>query len=432
MFRKFLIPLLTIFYLFGCGQSVDQHLDEQQDIYTDSVSGNEEALVVEENNDEAETETEKTENNQLANEEDVDENSQSNTNLSDLKVHYIDAGQADATLFQYTEQDEHFTILYDTGDWNKNDVVNYLDSQNITYIDLVIVSHPHADHIGQLADIVQAYEVGEVWLSGNTSSSKTFQKSVEAIMASDADYYEPRVGESFEIGPMEIEVLHPEKLSGDLNQDSISLRFVYGDMKFIFTGDAYKEQELQMIHNGMEVEANFIQLGHHGSNTSSDQTFLQAVNPDVAIYSAGANNSYGHPHREVVSLIQDLGIKLYGTDVHGTIIVTTDGSDYDILTKEDGTISPKSTGTSNNHHNPQQADQKKDEQQDSKPDNHCININQASYEEIQKIIHIGPARAQDLIDQRPFDSVDDLTSIKGIGNARIADIKEEGLACVGG
>src|SRR5699024_8990019 len=124
--------------------------------------------------------------------------------------------------------------------------------------------------------------------------------------------------------------------------------FTYGDVSFVFTGDAYKNEELSMLSRDINVKADILQLGHHGSNTSSDPSFIKAVNPSVAIYSASSNNSYGHPSPEVVSFIQEAGITLYGTDVHGTILVTTDGKDFTIATKEDGTITPKSTGAANN------------------------------------------------------------------------------------
>src|SRR5699024_2132785 len=173
-----------------------------------------------------------------------------------------------------------------------------------------------------------------------------------------------------------------------------------------------------------------LQLGHHGSNTSSDTKFIQAVDPGVAIYSASANNSYGHPHPEVISLIQDTGITLYGTNVHGTILVTTDGKEYDVATKEDGTITPESTEAPDNNAHQETEDEAGPDNET--PTDQCVDINQASPEELQEIIHIGPARAQDVIDQRPYDSVDNLTKINGIGPARIADIENEGFACTGG
>src|SRR5699024_4556621 len=407
----------------ACGQGVDQttetegyqenageteavsHSSDSSDEADDKATDSDESK---QKDGDAETETST----------DKQPDNKTSTSLSDLEVHYIDAGQADATLFQYKDENNSYTILYDTGDWNKNDVINYLDAQNVSSIDLVVVSHPHADHIGQLAKVMNTYDVGEVWSSGGESSSHTFQQAMEAVLASDADYDEPRAGDEMEIGAMDIEVLHPSNLTGDLNKDSISLRFTYGEISFVFTGDAYKEDELAMMNRAETVEATILQLGHHGSNTSSDPAFIQAVDLEVAIYSAGADNAYGHPHPEVVSLIQDAGITLYGTDVHGTILVTTDGKEYDVATKEDGTITPESTGAPDNNARQETETEDEAEPDNETPTDQCVDLNQASLEELQEIIHIGPARAQDVIDQRPYDSVDDLTKVNGIGPAR--------------
>ncbi|RKQ35910.1 MBL fold metallo-hydrolase [Oceanobacillus halophilus] len=406
--------MLMAVLLVACGQDIDQEgqqdkpIETNDEIKTESESGAEDSL------DESSVE-----------DTDFDEPNTAQSSvksLSDLKVHYIDAGQADAALLQYADDEEEYSILFDTGDWRGNEVVNYLTAQDISSLDLVVVSHPDADHIGQLAEVVTKFDPGEVWLSGNESSSETFQQAIEAVLSSDADYDEPRMGDVFEIGPMEIDVLYPESISGKANEESVSLKFTYGDISFVFTGDAETSGELEMIRSGIKLEADFLQLGHHGSDTSSDPAFIEAVNPTIAIYSAGADNSYGHPSPEVVSLMKEAGIKLYGTDVHGTIVVTTDGKEYSIATKENGTISPKSTGSSN-------TDTGSSNPEKSTVTGECININEASKEEVQGIIHIGPARAQELIERRPFESVDDLTRINGIGPARITDIKEEGLAC---
>ncbi len=270
------------------------------------------------------------------------------------------------------------------------------------------------------------YEVGEVWLSGNESTSQTFQRALEAVLASDASYHEPRTGETFDIGPMQIDILHPGSISGKANEESIAAKFTYGDVSFVFTGDAEKSGEKQMMASGINVEADILQLGHHGSNTSSDPTFIDTVNPSIAIYSAGADNTYGHPHAEVISYLQDSGITVYGTDVHGTIVVETDGSEFSILTNKDGTISPESTGSSNNDSSSTQSNDG-----ESSIDG-CVNINEATVEELQEITHIGPARAEALVELRPFQSLDELTNINGIGPARIKDIKAEGIACIGG
>ncbi|WP_313799798.1 MBL fold metallo-hydrolase [Cytobacillus sp.] len=346
-----------------------------------------------------------------------------------LKVHYINVEQADSTLLQFTESGKNHTILIDAGDFNTDNVIQYLHSQHITNIDIAIGTHPDADHIGQLDKVITQFNVGEVWLSGNPSSSQTFQRVLEAIHESGAGYEEPRMGDHYEIGPLKIDVLYPKVLTGKTNEESISLKITYGDVRFVFTGDAAAENELEMIESGLNVEADILQLGHHGSSTSTSEEFLQAVKPKVAIYSAGNDNSYGHPHLEVVSLIQKSGMDLYGTNIHGTIIVTTDGNSYSINTEHNGKIKPTA------QKDPETAkgtDELLTEISKDKPKNSCIDINHGSLEQVEKIIHIGPERAMDLIELRPYDSVDDLSRIKGIGPVRIKDIQSEGLACVGG
>ena len=346
-----------------------------------------------------------------------------NTHLSELKVHYINVGQADSTVMQFSNDGEDFTILIDAGNWNRTDVVNYLTKQNISDINIAIGTHPDSDHIGQLDKIIAAFDVGEVWLSGNTSNSQTFQRLIHAIDQHEVDYYEPRMGDEFEIGPLEIEILYPETISENDNDESISLKFTYGDVRFIFTGDASTGDELNMVRSGLNLDADILQLGHHGSSTSTHPDFLSAVNPEVAIYSAGVGNSYGHPHEEVVKRIVDSGIDLYGTNVHGTIIVTTDGNTYNVVTEQDGTISPP---TKNN----QETESNSSNEQE--PNSSCIDVNTATAEELQEIIHIGPARAEELIQLRPFHSIDELSRINGIGPARLKDIQSQNLACIGG
>lgn len=407
----------------ACGQSVDQKTsgdftsevdieETQTDITKEENSASDNPIF--------EEKKEKT---------DKDESSNQTAILPELKVHYIDVGQADATLFQYGDHN----ILFDAGDWRGNEVVNYLQSQGVSKLDLVIGSHPDADHIGQLGDVINSFEVTEVWLSGNESTSNTFQLALEAIYNHGTNYIEPRSGEEYDIGPMNLKVLYPLSITGKSNEESISVLFTYGEVTFLFTGDADRNAEKRMMNSGIELDANILQLGHHGSSTSSDPSFINAVSPEVAIYSAGADNSYGHPHQEVVLLISNADIELYGTDVHGTIIVTTDGFNYSIKTKNNGTVTPKSTSISNSNggtNSKSNSNSSDSTNTDSKVNSSCVNINTASVEEVQSIIHVGPERAQDLINLRPFTSVKDLTRIKGIGDARMRDIEAQGIACV--
>jgi len=243
-------------------------------------------------------------------------------------------GQADATLLLGPD----FTVLIDAGDYRRNDVVPHLKSIGVKELDLLIGTHPHADHIGQFPQVLETFPVKEVWLSGDTHTTRTFERTIDAILASGAAYHEPRAGEIFQFGSLHIEVLNPSRLTGNFHEGSVSIRAAFGNVAFIFTGDAETNTERTMIARGNNLRAQILQLGHHGSRTSSSQNFLEAVQPGVAIYSAGEGNSYGHPHDEVVDRILSMGIQLYGTDVHGTIVVESDGTTYSVSTDKAGDI----------------------------------------------------------------------------------------------
>lgn len=247
----------------------------------------------------------------------------------ELIVHYIDVGQGDATLLQGPD----FTVLIDTGRHDQNEVVPYLQQVKIEAIDLLIGTHPHADHIGQIPQVLQAFPVYEVWMSGDDHTSKTFERAIDAILRSDANYVEPRRGETYEIGSLTIEVLHPEDIDGNLNEGSIAARFIYGNIVFLFTGDAERRSELEMLKEVKNLKAHIFHLGHHGSSTSNTPEFLDAIQPETVIYSAGIDNDYGHPHDEVIEELQNRKIPIYGTDQHGTILVITDGLNYRIETE---------------------------------------------------------------------------------------------------
>lgn len=398
-----ILLLLFTMFLLGCvtDESPSSTVDSEQ------VGAGEQEQIDDRNNNES-TET----NNQGDKSKQEQKPSES---LNDLTVHYIDANQGDATLFQY----DNYMILYDAGDWKDTNVLDYLQTMQIENIDLIIISHPHADHIGQLDKIMNSIAVGEVWMTENSANTKVFQRAVNAILESDADFYNPGVGEVFDIGAMELTVLHPETLTGGLNEDSLSVHFSYGDLSFLFTGDAYKNEELMMLDRDLPIEADFLQLGHHGSNTSSHPSFIDAVNPSYAIYSAGVNNQYGHPHAEVINYFSGTNIELLGTDTHGTIKVNTDGKNFEIETEKDGEITHQQNDQQNGDNN-------------KSVTNHedCININESSINELKAIIHIGDSRAEELMSYRPYNNIDELTKVHGIGDARLADIKEQGLACI--
>lgn len=247
-----------------------------------------------------------------------------------MEAHFIDVGQGDATLLMGPD----FTVLIDTGRHDREDVVPYLKEAGVEKLDLLVGTHPHADHIGQMDEVLRQFPVKEVWMSGAEHTSRTFERAIEAIAASEASYYEPRAGEQFQIGSLLLEVLHPETLPQDLNNGSIVIRAIYGDVIFLFMGDAEKPAEEEILLRDHNIQAHILHVGHHASSTSSHKAFVEAVDPEVAIYSAGQDNEYGHPHREVLALFEELNIPVYGTDRHGTIIVQTDGTSYGVETEK--------------------------------------------------------------------------------------------------
>jgi competence ComEA-like helix-hairpin-helix protein len=336
-----------------------------------------------------------------------------------LNAYYLDVGQGDSILLAGPD----FTILIDTGRQDHNEVVPDLKLIGIQSIDLLIGTHPHADHIGQFPEVLGAFPVREVWMSGDTNTTKTFEDAIDAVTASGAGYHEPRAGEIYQIGSARIEVLNPEHLTGEPNEGSVSIRLIFGQMAFMFTGDAEAPTERAIIASGRDLQAQILKAGHHGSNTSSSLAFLLAVKPEVAIWSAGKDNTYGHPSPETLARFKQLGIATYGTAVDGTIVVSTDGMNYQIRSYPAGATLPARPPLSDAVVLTPVADSPG-----------CaagqVNINTATAEELQKTVHIGAARARQIIQLRPFASVDDMVRIGGISQATVTKIKQQGLACV--
>ncbi len=349
------------------------------------------------------------------------------TNLETLKVHFIDVGQADAALLEFSDENGNYNILIDSGDWNSNGAITYLKQLGTRDIDLLVGTHPHSDHIGQMDNIINEFNVDEVWMSGDIATSQVFERVIDAIETNDVGYNEPRAGEEYEIGPLHIEVVSPHSLNGHLNNGSIVMRLTYGSVTFLFAGDAEKEAEQGMLTRGETLKSDILKVGHHGSDTSSTQGFINEVSPKVAVISVGKSNQYGHPSPSVIDRFQKMKIELYSTKDHGTVIIETNGNDYTITTKEDGNVTLASSGGSQTNNQGKTNKKKKRASNDA-----CIDINSASLEEVQKIIHIGPSRAQSLINLRPYNSVQDLEKISGIGPSRMNDIQNQDLACVGG
>lgn len=346
-----------------------------------------------------------------------------------LTVHFLDVGQGDATLLV----GEGAAILIDTGRHDRSDLVPALSSLGVTHLDLVIITHAHADHIGQLHRVLDQIPVDEVWMSGTPHTTRTFERAVDALEGSDAAYAEPRSGDYADIGGIRIEVLNPVRLSGDLHDDGLVVRVVHGGVRFLFTGDAEADTEAAIVNrHSTGVAAEILQVGHHGSRTSSTTYFLGVVQPVVAVYSAGADNSYGHPHPEAIERLEASGSEIYGTAIHGRVTIHSDGMSWSVTT---GRAAPVATGSPTTTQPRAPPTTTAPHPPPPSSGGGCVagqvDINSASFEDLQRIIHVGPERATQIQNLRPFSSVDALTRVNGIAEARLRDIKHQGVACVG-
>ena len=242
-----------------------------------------------------------------------------------LTIHFIDVGQGDSILIDLGE----IEVLIDAGDRTPG-VVSYLRDYVDGPLEVMVATHPHADHIGGLITILDAFQVQQIWHNGDTSESKTYAEFMNRVQSEGAEIQIARLHNNIEAGELKLFVHHPANLEGSTNNNSIVLHLAYGDVDFLFTGDAEQEAEGQMmILSSVRLPVvEILKVGHHGSRTSSSENFLTITSPEVAIYMAGKDNRYGHPHRATISALAQVGATVYGTNTSGTIVITTNGETY--------------------------------------------------------------------------------------------------------
>lgn len=239
-------------------------------------------------------------------------------------VHFIDVGQADAIYISLPNDQD---ILIDAG--NRADgatVVSYLRNQGVDDIELLIATHPHEDHIGGIPDVLGIYEVENIIDSGYSANTATFNTYFTAVQAEGAKYAQAAY-QTFTYGTATLKILTGHEYWEDINNYSVVCRLDTGDVEFLFMGDAEAPVEENLYG---DLSAEILKVGHHGSTSSSSDSFLARVKPKAAIIFVGTGNDYGHPSNEVLTRLQSAGTKIYRTDEQGTITVTTDGSTYSI------------------------------------------------------------------------------------------------------
>ena len=257
-----------------------------------------------------------------------------------LTVKMLNVGQGDAILIQTAEQ----TVLIDTSDLDEQDKLrNELKKAGVKRIDKLILTHPHADHIGGVKDVVlKDYEVGEVYDNGMPSKSKIYTGYMKVLKQKNIKRHALAAGDELDFGGgVKFKVFAPEKAvvekgskttdNHDPNNESVVGKLIFGDFSMMFTGDAEKAEEMPMVNSyGKELKSTVLKSGHHGSKTSSSKEFLREVAPEAALISCGTGNDYGHPHEPTMKKYRAMKLKIYETDKNGTITVKTDGKNYTI------------------------------------------------------------------------------------------------------
>lgn len=244
-----------------------------------------------------------------------------------LVVHMIDVGQADCFLLVKDD----YTALVDCGTRSTGkDAVKYINQLGITQIDYVIGTHPHDDHMGGMYDIITNFEVGTVIIPDSRNGDITanwYMKLMNELKTGDYEVHYPTEGEVFNLEEATMKVLAAETDVSNTNNYSIVLKVSFGQNDIVMTGDAETEIEEMILKSGVDIDAEILKLGHHGSDTSNSEDFLDAVSPEYGLISAGLGNKYEHPIKEIMERLQKRDIEVYRTDESGSVIITITADD---------------------------------------------------------------------------------------------------------
>lgn len=250
--------------------------------------------------------------------------------IEEIKIHFIDVGQADCILIELPNNEE---ILIDAG--NKDDsytIINYLNNLGIDHIEYFVLTHFHEDHIGSAPAVLNAFYVDKIYTPQTIADTDIYENTMDAIEDENIEIIRAEGGMSIiDTVNLAFEVLGPNSIYySEANEYSLVTKLTYGNSTFLFTGDAESVSELEMVRGNYDLDVDLLKVGHHGGETSSSQIFLNEVTPEYAIISVGAFNNYGHPHEKTLNRLNAIGAKIYRTDVQGSIVAISDGSNITI------------------------------------------------------------------------------------------------------
>ena len=256
-----------------------------------------------------------------------------NKNDENLKIKVLDIGQGDGILIKHNGHN----ILIDTGDVDQQEqLVKLLKNEQITYIDKLIITHPHADHIGGALAVLDNFVVNAVYDNGQTTTTKMYRNYLKKIADKKINYLQLYDGMVLNLDDIvTLKIFSPNKTfdkKGDLNGNSIVAKLIYKDFSMLFTGDIESETEEELYKkHGVEIKSSVLKSPHHGSRTSINKDFLNMVGAKDVIISVGKNNDYKHPHEETLKRYKSLNMNVYRTDLIGTVTIDTNGDNYDII-----------------------------------------------------------------------------------------------------